>query len=219
MRAICTLLLLVGGQLSLAVDLTAQTTVLDQQPTHTSSGNSELDCDGCGSLVVAEDFVLTTTQSLAEVTLWGGYENDQVYTDAFKVEVIADDMGSPSASPLFARVGMTAQRVATGQTFGFSGSTVNEYRFTLRFSDPPLLAPGVYWIAIANDSTGQTGDFVWAFGSLDSVNGRSGSAVSSSGSGSTWFTNVTDWALLVPSTVFVDGFESGNTSAWSSSMP
>jgi hypothetical protein len=113
---------------------------------------------------------------------------------------------------------VSSARAPTGLTVPFSGSPVDEYRFTLRLSAPVTLAAGIYWIAIANDSTGQEGDFVLEFGAVDLDHGRAGSAVSTTGA--VWFANVTNFGLQIPDVLlFIDGFEAGDTLAWSAVQP
>jgi hypothetical protein len=193
---------------------------LDQQPTRESSGVSDLDCDFCqnGSLVIAENVVFTEPGWIAELTIWGGYVDDLGYDDLFTVQIFADTAGGLPATPaLVAYTGLPATREATGLTVPFSGSPVDEYRFILDLPAPPLLPTGTYWIEIANDSTGQTGEFVWGYGALDSAHGRAGSALSVSGA--VWFPTPTHFNLQIPSVLFADGFESGDPGAWTTSQP
>lgn len=193
---------------------------LDQPPTRASSGVSDLDCGFCqnGSMVIAEDLVLTEPGWIAELTIWGGYVDDLVYDDHFTVRILADGAGDLPATPaLFAWTGVPAIREATGLTVPFNGSPVEEYRLTLRLPSPPLLTAGTYWMLIANDSTGQDGEFVWGYGTLDAVNGRAGAALSVSGA--VWFASPTHFNLRVPFVPFADGFESGDTGSWTSTQP
>lgn len=94
---------------------------------------------------------------------------------------------------------------------------MDEYRFLLRLPSPPPLAAGTYWIEIADDSSGQTGELVWGYGTVDPVAGRDGAALSVSGA--VWFPTPADFNLRIPTALFVDGFESGDTIAWSAVQP
>lgn len=214
-----TLLVLVVCRASwLATPVAAQTLILDQPPNQVSSGTSDFDCNVCqsGSLVIAEDFVLMETRSINEIAIWGGYVDDQVFNDNFTVQVFADNAGEPTTPPLVTQSGVPTARELTGLTVGFNGAMVDEYRFTLLLPSPLLLGPGTYWILIANDSTGQAGDFVWGFGTLDQGSGRAGSSVSVSGA--VWFANPTNFSIRIPLGIFADGFESGTTNAWSATQ-
>jgi hypothetical protein len=201
-----------------AGDPRAQAQLLDQPPTRTSSGCSDFDCTyHDSSLVIAEDFVLEDERTILEMTIWGGYVDDQAFDDDFLVQIFSDDSGLPDTPPIFSEFGVATRRTPTGFTVGFSGTQVDEYVFTLRLSAPLTLPAGTYWMEIANDSTGQAGDFVWAFGSLDPEHGRAGSAVSTVGT--LWFQNSTNWCLRIPEVLFADGFESGDKAAWSAWEP
>lgn len=197
----------------------AQPYLIEQPPNGSSSSFSDLACGQCGniSIVFAEDFVLTSTATILEIHLWGGYFMDQEFPDAFTVELYVDSAGLPAGLPLVSESGLTpVSEVDTGALLG--GGPEHRRLFVLRLSAPISLAAGTYWLAIANDSSGSSGDFLWELGDLDSMSGRSGYAFRIQSDN--WLGAApNDHALAVPVVLFAGGFESGDLTGWSASVP
>ena len=197
----------------------ARCQLLDQPPTRASSGTSDLDCGVCasGSLAFAEDLVLASAGTLSDLRVWGGYIDDEVYDDRFRVRIFLDSAGLPSPPALFEWTDVPVERTATGLTVPFSGVPVDEYRYDLTLPQSVALPAATYWLEVANDSTGQTGDWVWGYGTLDAVRGRAGAA--SSVSGAVWFQTPAHFSVRAQVVVLTDGFESGDTTAWTTTVP
>lgn len=204
---------------ALATPLAAQPLLLDQPATQESSVVSDLGCGFCqnGSQVVAEDVVLAAPGWIDTILVRGGYVDDEVYDDRFRVQIYADSAGLPGLPALYAYSGLPAFRQATGLPVPFSGSPLAEHRYAIELPAPAALAAGTYWIEIANDSTGQIGEWVLGYGTLDPVSGRAGCALSINGS--VWFASPANLNLRIPFVLFADGFESGGTTSWSATQP
>jgi len=190
---------------------------LDQQPNHLNGGFSDLTCGVCGNISyeVAESFTLEQVAALEEIVIWGGHLANVSFADSFSISVYPDAGGLPGSTPVYTEAGVVpVSAVPTGAVFG--GTTEVEY--TLRPANPPDLAAGTWWVELANDSTGYSEDFIWEHGVTDSVHGAPGSMYSIDGG--SWNANGSDYSIQLPAgNLFADGFESGDTTAWSSSAP
>ena len=161
-------------------------TVLIEQPPNQSNGIfTDADCDICGGAqVLAENFVLTATQTIDTIVLWTGYfpANIPLPVDNWTVIFHQDTGGLPGAT-ISTETGVPNSKVTTGLVlFG-----VNEYRDTLTLANPVTLGAGTWWIEAFNDSTGSTESVFWEVGDQDPVNGISGSAFASEAPGVSWF--------------------------------
>lgn len=115
----------------------------------------------------AENFVLAAEEIIARIRIWGVYSPGGVAsaTDNFTVNVRADAAGLPGAA-LSTRHSVPATRQATGNSVG----GIPEYAYTMMV-DSAVLVPGVYWIEICNDTTGNPAAFYWEFGVVDPMRG------------------------------------------------
>lgn len=195
-------------------------TILDQPPNESCA----LVSDAGESQVIAENFVVSGADEVAlvELRFSGAYLFNNVPPpgDVFEVLVHPDDGGLPGASVVTgcAHSGVVpGSRTASGREIG--GFDLFDLVVPLRGSC--RLAPGAtYWIEIY-EGVASGDSFSWECGAADPVHGVPGSAVAFVVPGSSWVaTNPpTDHALVIVGALFADGFESGDTSEWSSAVP
>jgi hypothetical protein len=123
-------------------------------------------------ICVAENFVLPAREILAEMRIWGIYSPGGVApaTDRFTVRLRSDTAGLPGAV-LSTQHDVPVARQATGGNVG--GIAEHVYTLTL---DATALPPGVHWVEICNDTTGNPAAFYWEFGAVDPVRGVPGAA-------------------------------------------
>lgn len=148
---------------------TAQTTILSQLPSQGSGILSDPDCCVSGQSL-AEHFVMTSTDTIAEIKVWGGYmfNNIPTLSDNFTVIFHNDSAGLPGTNAAPPESGIPSTRFDTGiNLFG----TFDEYEYTLTLANPVTLGPGTYWVEVFNDTTGSPDNFFWESGFLDPVNG------------------------------------------------
>lgn len=132
---------------------------------------------------VAENFVLPAEEVLAEIRIWGIYFPGGVApaADRFSVRFRADAAGLPGAA-LSTQLDVPVTRQATGGNV----DGIAEHVYTLT-PNAAVLAPGIHWIEICNDTTGNPAAFYWEFGVVDPVRGVPGAAfVLTEPPGSTW---------------------------------
>jgi len=138
---------------------------------------ADADCNACssGMQTVAGNFKVNNSFSIANVTFFGVYTDNNTFSDQFTVAVHGDSgRGLAPRSPsvpgaVVATLAGTPARTATGILWhGF----YNEYQYTLAASQ--TLTRGKYWLAVYNDSSsaGGTGDWVWLTADPD-AQGRS----------------------------------------------
>jgi len=192
-------------------------TLLDQPPNEACA----LISDAGEPQVLAENFVVSGEEvALVELRFSGAYLFDNVPPpgDAFEVLVHPDDAGLPGTTVVTgcAHSGVVpGSRTLSGRTIG----GFDLYDLVVPLPGSCRLAPGAtYWIEIYEGGTG--GDrFGWECGDTDPAAGVPGSASSSSAPGSTWGPQGNDHALVILGALFADGFESGDTAAWSGTVP
>jgi len=158
-----------------------ETAILNQPPNQSSSFPS----DPGTPQSLAENFVLNSTVNVTRITIWGVYNGTGTptpSTDNFTVIFHADSSGLPGI-PLSTQNNVPVISQATGGTVGGSP----EYIFYLTLMTPVTLTPGTYWVEIYNDTTADAGNiFEWETGTVDTTNGISNSARSSTVPGSGW---------------------------------
>ena len=152
----------------------SQTTILAQPPTQIDAHMSDAKLQTFPSLPgptgvsVADNFILSSQQTLAQIRIWGLYAggNSSPATDNFTVVIHSDAAGLPGTA-LSTQHNVSATRQVTGQIVG---GAFTEYAYTLMLN-PVILDPGIYWVEIYNDTTGNPATFFWEFGALDSAHG------------------------------------------------
>ena len=106
----------------------------------------------------------------------GGEPLPDVFT--VKIRFNDDSTGVDLPGPVVRKldIGQATTRTATGVTF----FGVREFEYTISLPANQDLQPGLYWIEIYNDTTNDptNDDWFWEAGSLDAVNGLTGSAFS-----------------------------------------
>jgi len=138
---------------------------------------SDADCNVCssGMQTVAGNFKVNSSFSIANVTFFGVYTDNNAFSDQFTVAVHGDSgRGLAPRSPsvpgaVVATLAGAPTRTATGNTlYGF----YDEYQYSLTASQ--ALTRGKYWLAVYNDSSsaGGNGDWVWLTADPD-AQGRS----------------------------------------------
>jgi uncharacterized repeat protein (TIGR01451 family) len=184
---------LVGGTASVGV-------LFDQQPNQVNGIFSDSGCDICltGMQSIADNFILTTKENIAQIVLWSGYfpADVPIDPDVFTVIFHEDDGGLPGAA-IYTLTDLTYTRVQTGIVlFG-----VHEWMHTLTLAEPVALGPGTYWVEIYNDTGLGTDDFFWETGDPDAFgNGIPLSAFSATAPGSTWNMNAGELAFQLITT-------------------
>ncbi len=170
------LLVMIFAALVNAGSASAQTTVLSQPPNQAIGYFSDPDCNVCasGASSAAENFVLNSFETIAQIKIWGAYVfgNVPLVNDNFTVIFHNDSGGLPGSIAAPAETGVPSTRIDSG--FDIAG--FDEYEFTLTLANPVMLGAGTYWVEIFNDTTGSTENFAWDGGTLDPVNGISGTA-------------------------------------------
>lgn len=175
--------------------------IVNQLPNAVVGVFTDAGCDACGSgaQVLAENFVLATPQSIAQVVMWTGYFPGDVPIDpdVFTVTVHADGGGVPGAD-LYTEANVAYTRYQSGRIV----AGVHEYVHVLTLADPVGLGPGAYWIEIYNDTGLGTDDFFWETGDPDTAgSGLPGLAWSTTAPGGAWNSDpVTDLAMQIVTT-------------------
>ncbi len=144
------------------------TILLNQAPNQSNGFYSDVNCEGCsdGTQVVSENFLLESPTSLEQIIFWTGYlsTDTPLNPDTIRIIIHEDTSGLPGAV-VYDEFNVSYTRTQTGVIlFG-----IHEYEHTLTLGTPALLAPGVYWVEIYND-TGLAGfDFFWETGDPDTM--------------------------------------------------
>ncbi|HJS28771.1 MAG TPA: FixG Ig-like domain-containing protein, partial [Anaerolineales bacterium] len=192
--------------------------ILDQQPNQSNGIFADVGCDLCGGpQVLADNFALSSTESIGEIVLWSGYFPGDVPIDPDTITVIfhQDSAGLPGTA-VYTENDVAYSRVQTGVIlFG-----VHEWMHTLTLASPVTLSPGNYWVEIYNDTGFGTDDFFWEVGNPDTVgNGLPGSAFAFTAPGSGWnFDPVADFAIQLV-TVTPGGCSTPSDIPWVSVNP
>lgn len=167
-----------------------------------------------GMSVVAEDFsVFADGTEVGSVKVWGTYFQASASVDDFTVRV-HERLGSGLPGTVLATPSVSSTRRLIG-TFG--SAPLDQYEYRLSFDPPLVLAQNPYFIEIFNDAEGWS----WQCGDLDPIRGIQGLAGSGQAPGVFWsrYSESADLSMELFAGFFSDGFESGDTSGWSSSVP
>lgn len=162
--------------------------IINQLPNQVNGYYSDASCDLGFCIgpqqVMADNFVLPATESIAQIVLWGGYHPGDVPVDpdVFTVIFHEDDAGLPGAA-LYTETNVAYTRLQTGIViFG-----VHEWMYVLTLSEPVSIGPGTYWVEVYNDTGVGTDDFFWETGNPDTLgNGIPGLAQAPTAPGSGW---------------------------------
>ncbi len=164
----------------------AQTVILNQPP-------DQLGYNGADPAIpetLAENFILTSPAVITQIRIWGVYIGTNPI-DNFSVIFHSDAAGRPGTA-ISTENNVPVSRNTTGLlVFGLT-----EYVYTLTLSSPVSLTPGTYWVEIYN-SPGPDATFFWESGTLDGVNGISGSAGSHTVPAGTWYSDSGDLAIII----------------------
>ncbi len=167
--------------------------------------------------VVADDFKVVGTFELGAVRVWGTYAFGPKVTDQFTVRV--HQRLEPEDIPggfLIGSPTVTSTRRLVG-TFNSGGFVFDQYEYLLVLNPPVVLDEDPYYIEIYNQATG----WAWQCGTLDLPDGIQGIAGAAEAPGETWLRESEDhdMALQLLEVLFFDGFETGDTTGWSSTVP
>ncbi len=162
---------------------------LIQEPNQVDGAFTDGDCDFCGwtppEQSVAENFVLSSVQTLTGAVIWGGYAPDNFIPigDSFTVILHQDNGGLPG-QVIYSEDSVQVVRTATGrELFDFG---IDEYRYVLQFNQPITLPAGSYYIEVFNFSGLSLETFFWETGSFDTERGAPGVAISNTTPGVAW---------------------------------
>ena len=192
--------------------------LLIQPPNGTCAQNSDVE----SGFTHAEPFVLdqVLTDPIDRVDFTGAYlfgnNVPPLGSDRFSVLLHEDDDGLPGPVVCTNTGLVPIARIDTGRNLG----SFDLFEFRVILETPCLPAPGIYWLEIFEETFIED-EFAWECGDLDPVNGVPGSAAAAEVPGINWFGEDLDHSLtiLTSGEIFSDGFESGDTSAWSTTVP
>ena len=123
--------------------------IVNQQPV--STGDGFLSSVDAGALN-ADDFMSADNYRLDMLTWWGAYDGGVSTSDAFTVQLFADDnTGNPAVSPLFQFNSSSVTRQAV------AGSDIFSYSLNVALDSIMLNAGSTYYLSVMND----TQDFDW----------------------------------------------------------
>lgn len=189
---------------------------------------SDMECDACAgaSQAMTDNFKINIGATLTQLSFCGAYSTNVAFNDNFQIKIWQDQFWTPGIDgvpgTLVATLPNNMVRTNTGQNIG---RTVYRYEVNLN----QHLPRGKYWITVVNNSAAAGGsvDWYWLVGNPDAgVRSPKGVAFNPSfvEGGPHWGPNPNLemcfglQATGDPAEIFSDGFESGNTSAWSSVM-
>jgi len=136
-------------------------------------------------------------------------------SDRFTVRILADAAGLPGGLVCEVNQAIPSSRVDTGQDIG--NFDLFEFVLDLGWSCQPVA--GTYWIEIFEE-TSVDDEFSWECGNPDPISGVPGAANAAQTPGVVWNAEPFDHAILLTAGgIFSDGFESGDTSAWTVTVP
>ena len=208
---------------------------IDQRPNQQNGFQSDLSCTSCptGNQAIADAFKVNQSVEICGVNFFGGYTGAVPTSDDFTIAIHEDNRQTPGlpgvpGAQIETLDGGLLARFPTGAqiTGGF-----DEYSYAMVRINPPVVLPrGRYWLVITNDTglvRGADTDWFWESADPDLVErGFPGVAFNPAFADASpgWGPNSTsDLAFsfcLVgvdppdPSTIFSDGFESGDTVRW-----
>ncbi len=191
--------------------------LLIQPPNATCAQNSDVE----SGFSHAEQFLLdqTLTDPIVRVDFTGAYlfgnNVPPLGSDRFSL-LLHDDAGGLPGAVVCANTGLVpTARIDTGRNIG----SFDLFEFRVNLTIPCQPAIGTYWLEVFEETV--IGDeFAWECGDLDPVHGVPGSAAAAEVPGVNWFSEGFDHSLIILSAaVFADGFESGDTSSWSLTVP
>ncbi len=143
------------------------------------------------TLTEADDFTLTSTKDICDITFWGGYfPGNSAPADSFVINIRAD-AGSIPGAIVYSEVGVAPARFTTGTIlFG-----VNEWQYTWTPATALQLTAGTYWLEIYH--AGAAPDvWFWETGNLGS--GKiDGHYLDNCPSGGAWGFQVDNLAMAV----------------------
>lgn len=151
--------------------------LLNQVPNQTNGIFNDIDCDFCdggagGTQILADNFTLTTDNSISEWVIHSGYfpDNIPLTTDLWTLTIHADNAGVPGAI-VFSESNIPSNRTDTGVDL----FDVDQYRHVLTLTNPVDLVAGIYWVEIHNNSSENTDSVFWEVADSD-TNSLPGSA-------------------------------------------
>ena len=169
------------------------TVLISQAPNQVNGLFNDGDCAACGTGAqsIADNFVLDDSVSVGEVMWWGGYFPGDIFSsEPYTIMFHTDSGGLPGA--MISSESQVPSATATGVIlFG-----VSEYEFDMVIS-PVALDPGVYWIEIFTNTTGNADQAFWETGVTDPVNGIFDAVFSTTVPGTTWGNTGLDHALVL----------------------
>jgi len=205
--------------LLLAGPTQGQTVILNQLPSQTFS---LYDHQGIES--VADQFVLTSGETIVDFTIWGTWTSGVPNLDTFDVYFHDNDTSSPFGDNpgvvLASALGVSPVVTATGTTMPTAVGLLSEYQldFVLPMGIP--MPAGTIWLEIFSTGSSGSGDtFIWEMAPQDMVNGAPCISWSNSTPGVTWNACTplpeTDMALVIragsPYTPYCFGDGSGTS--------
>lgn len=172
----------------------------------------------------ADDFVLTTSEVIDRVEVWGVYQNgNPVAVDEFRVRFLSDSAGLPGALACgnCEWSDLTGSRVATGNTVAESGADQAEYLYVFDLSSAMLLPAGTFWLEVFNNTPSNGTGIYDAWRWVTSGAGSGSHAYAYEAPGTSWTSSspALSYRLSYVGVLFGDGFETGETSDWSSTNP
>ncbi len=191
--------------------------LLDQVPNGSCAQNSDAE----SSFSHAENFMLPVSLPfpINYLVFTGAYLFNNTVpplgSDRFTVRIHSDAAGLPGSLVCEVNQAIPSSRVDTGRDIG--NNDLFEFVLQLSWSCQP--AAGSYWIEIFEE-TFVDDEFAWECGNVDPISGIPGSAVAHETPGTNWASEGFDHSILLSAGgIFSDGFESGDTSAWSITVP
>ncbi len=190
---------------------------------------SDFDCDNCSgtSQALTDNFKINVGGTLTQLTFHGAYSTNVAFNDNFEIKIWQDQFWTPGIEGVPGAVVATLPNNTVRNATGQNVSGFNAYRYQVNLNQH--LPRGKYWITVVNNSAAAGGsvDWLWLVGNSDTAS-RSIQGIAFNPSfaegGPHWGPNPNDDLSLElqitpdPVSIFADGFESGNTSAWSSVM-
>ena len=142
--------------------------LVDQQPNQLDGIRSDLDFPQ----IAFDNFMVSSSIAIDELTFWGSYfPMNQIPPSGgtFTINLYNDVAGQPDpAGPFVVRGPINLTGAPTGATiFG-----VDELVYNYSFNPSVTFTMGnTYWISIVNNTVGNTDDWFWEAGNLDTSSG------------------------------------------------